>query len=442
MDREKLKLKSDINEIVKKSALNEEAKTVLEKVFGAMADYEYSLLGDLKKIVEQEQGGLNFKTREQLLKNRDEEFPAAKWDKYWNIKIILADKDDEEYYKSRGFSQVDGNISIYFAQSSIDDDKDINDLSDKYYNHIFLNCPYEQIEEFCYKTYKGMLQKTGQPFSYQLTINNRFVEKEDLLAKIARKYKIDRPIIFSPYARHAVDIKIQDTEAENIGQFIDDEPDFKLAENGLDGRLILNHLLMWNIETEECPDEHYTIAANDRENSYMCEAYVEDEEGKTNFILPYGNFNDVCKLKESIRIYSSEELKGFKLLTINDVADRDIKDTVFANVFNGNGFIKQERLRTKRDIEAVLSNFRMDSYFCRYVDRKDVNKYKRIITRYSQEASYPQDQNELYYAESRHLPKCTILFKGSEKLLADYANYVLYYLEQNYPEFSWAGVYA
>ena len=60
---------------------------------------------------------------------------------------------------------------------------------------------------------------------------------------------------------------------------------------------------------------------------------------------------------------------------------------------------------------------------------------------YRREDSYYTSTEKYLLGRVRNKPVCLIKFGGDKNIFkTDYANYVIHYFEQNYPEFNWAGV--
>ena len=151
------------------------------------------------------------------------------------------------------------------------------------------------------------------------------------------------------------------------------------------------------------------------------------------------------KLPDRARIYAVKELDAdCEMITVNKVENNSVKGKIYENTNNDHQFINIERIRTKRDIESILSKLQREYQSCSYIScvAPDKKEAGAKIAIYGKDDRYDEDKNQLYYARSFKLPICNILFEteGAAHLLTDYANYVIHYLKQNYPEFNWAGV--
>ena len=97
--------------------------------------------------------------------------------------------------------------------------------------------------------------------------------------------------------------------------------------------------------------------------------------------------------------------------------------------------LSKQRLRTQGDIEFVLSGLARDGYSCRFGTFGGADN----VSRYSKEHEYFTRLDENLLRAKSRLPMCTVKFSGEGIFLADYANFVLHFLAESYPEFNWAG---
>ena len=122
----------------------------------------------------------------------------------WQIGTRLIPDEEIGKWKGRGYVPDLPGSNVYFKTNVTRDIKTAVD------SPLYLDCPYDKIDEYLNRTYQG--QCCGHSFFYCLTRSYTFIEEieYDLLAKVARLYKINRPMIFAPEARRAVDICITD----------------------------------------------------------------------------------------------------------------------------------------------------------------------------------------------------------------------------------------
>lgn len=264
---------------------------------------------------------------------------------------------------------------------------------------FFLDTSYEEFLSLLNRDFQGA------GFTWQFKPNYRFVEAEEKLFRIAQVY--DVPVqIFSPYARRAVDICI-------FGKA--QEQDFQFEENGLAEKILTDKQLYWNVEFGSIEDL-YDRPADDMAYLLPCSPPEFDDEIRANRV-------DGQIIFDSPREISAEDCELIRILpTENKIAPR---------------IFSKQRLRTQGDVEFVLSGLARDGYSCRF-GKFDSDATKKI-RRYSKEHRYFSSRDEKLSRAKLKLPVCSVKFSGDEKFLTDYANFVLHFLEENYPEFNWAG---
>ncbi len=276
------------------------------------------------------------------------------------------------------------------------------------YEPFFLCVPYEEFFSLLNKDFRGA------GFTYQLKPDYRFVEVEEKIYRAASLYNVPLQI-YSPYARRAVDICI-------FGETT--ELNFKLSENNLAGKLLTDKKFYWNVEIDSvswdsmqtvgklyeyrCSAEDLSFVLPCRDSSLDADIEVRRADGQIIFRTP--------------REFPTEKGERIKILPIkNKIASR---------------ILSKKRLRTQGDIEFVLSGLSRDGYSCHFGQFGDAAEN---ITPYTAEHKYFSSADENLLRAKKYLPQCTVKFVGAEFFLADYANFVLKFLEENYPEFNWAG---
>ena len=348
----------------------------------------------------------------------------------------------------------------------------------------FLDCSYETAEALCSAEYtddypfRGCVDADGEKteFRYRLARDWRCIGEERLLFDIADVYRIRKPVIFSPYSRRAVKIQLpccESAAAERLQKqdAADLEP-YLLKENGLQDKLLAGRQLLWNIGLGEVSlpqynpgeksDSCYVAPYGDRE-IYRYE-FTEQKGGS--FICPESEEmpkliaaeKDVQKGQITLitRRLLSGKCRSLRIISPKDnIAEykrRGHKAIFFGNIFDcGNSgascFSAKERLRTRGDIERVLYGFNMPEhgYSCSFERVSDSAKTDlQVCRRYSADLSYGAScdvcREQTLYGTRRVLPFCHVRFSGETKFLVDYANYVLFFLENRYPDFRWVGV--
>ena len=268
---------------------------------------------------------------------------------------------------------------------------------------FFLYVPYEEFYSYLNKDY------CGAGFTYQLKPNYRFVEAERKLNRVARLY--DVPLqIYSPYARRAVDICI-------FGAVQDF--DLRLTENNLAGKLLTNKKFYWNVEMDSVRWD----SLNDDGKFYEYRCSADD----SSFVLPSSDNFTVHRKDGQIIFQTAQEFSDGKAERIKILP---VKNKIAPRI------LSKKRLRTQGDIEFVLSGLARENYSCRF---GSFGAAAENICRYSAEHEYFSLADENLLRAKNRLPRCTIKFRGEKIFLNDYANFVLKFLTENYPEFNWAG---
>ncbi|MBR4904364.1 MAG: hypothetical protein IKZ53_06810 [Selenomonadaceae bacterium] len=313
---------------------------------------------------------------------------------------LVTDVDDGE-----NFSPIETGDSIFFANQPNFGEGEPKTLS---YAPFFLLVPYEEFYSYLDKDFQGA------GFTYRLKPNYRFVEAEKKLNRVARLY--DVPLqIYSPYARRAVDICI-------FGEI--KELDFKLPENNLTGKLLMNKNLNWNAAIDYIAWD--SVSVNGKFYEYRCTA--ED----LSFVLPCADetLDDRLQIQRADGQIIFITPREFPLKKAERIEIFPAESKIASRILN------KKRVRTQGDIEFVLSGLARDGYSCRFGNFGDA---KGNISRYSEEHKYFSRLDENLLRAKNRLPVCTVKFKGAGIFLTDYANFVLKFLEENYPEFNWAG---
>lgn len=417
-------VKSKIISIIEKSGIkDEQLRNTLKKTFSELTTYEKDVLEKVQRQVAE-----NLSARKET------------WDYLWQINTALVKNSDVENMKNKGFNEIKVGNGIF--EKNTFKDKSLEDRAKDFKNEsqFFLECAYEDLENICQKQYKGCIfNESGEAkyFHYSLIPQYRFIKKEEILFKTADLYKITRPVIFSPYARRAVDIRLEDISLDEFIAGGKTNTSLMLEDNGLKDKLLTDYRLMWNVEIEDGTE---VLTSSSDSDSYQ---YFYDPNEENVFIYPQDECDAIYKKEDRIEVIYHDEAKSdkYEKVTIMPVDDEDY-DRCFVNEFDYKQFDKEITLRTVADINNVLTRFRnkTNGFHCRFAQIIDKHQLKSdIIRRYKKEHSYLKNKNDLYAGALRYKPYCCIDFYGNGMFLTDYANYVLYYMEQNYPEFNWIG---
>ena len=305
---------------------------------------------------------------------------------------------------------------IFFANTQ----NSFRDLDDKPntlpYGPFFLRVPYEDFVAYLSKDFQG------DGFTYQLKPNYQLVEAEHKIFRLSQIYKVPCQI-FSPYARRAVDIRISGKSKEDFTRLAD--LNFKLAENNLQGKLLLNEKFYWNVKIKSCVEQWQHKVGDLYEYGYT--DGVDDET----YIVPNidANFDEnleAVRADGQIILKTPREFPEGKCTFIKILP---LKNKIDSKIFS------KPRLRTAGDINFVLKCLSRENYSCHFVKFGG----NANVQRYGGEHKYFTSADEDLLRAKRNLPTCTIKFSGEKIFLTDYANYVLNFLEERYPEFNWNG---
>lgn len=275
------------------------------------------------------------------------------------------------------------------------------------YGPFFLCVPYEEFFRLLNKDFRGA------GFTYQFKPNYCLVEAEEKFSRVARLY--DVPLeIYSPHARRAVDICI----FGEIGEL-----DFKTAENNLSGKFLADKKFYRNAEFSLRSWDSYEQIGKIFE--YRCSAADE-----FTFALPKSDF----AFDDAIEIRREDGQIVFRTPREFQARYEQVKILPHENKIEAR-ILRKRRLRTRGDIEFVLSGLARDGYSCRFGGFGGAEN----ISRYVDGHKYFSAEDENLLRAKNILPTCTVKFSGAGIFLTDYANFVLHFLEKNYPEFNWAG---
>ncbi len=317
---------------------------------------------------------------------------------------------------------------------------------------FYLNCPLADVEKFLAREYFG--QCLGRKFRYQLRRDYTFIREieRNILWRTAKSYSVTRPIIFAPWARRAVKICITDgLDPQELASYAPEVNGKKFLSNDLfrsanfkidliGGILITNHRLC--VTNLKLSDKAINFAGDgiDELGHFL---YVQADLSAQDFILPDTNslnFSIVPKDNWAAqRLYTQEDIRKYRILTFSQC-----QSDAWKNVWRSG--ISLPRLRTAADISYELSRYQYDGFFScrlkRVLQPMTNEKFsERIIDRYEMACRYPSPSvSQELFRVSTYRPICFLHFSGDNIFLDDYANYVLEAMENNYPEFIWAGV--
>ena len=408
----------ELRQIIEESSLSAEKKDTLTKLFSRLNEYSRNHIELIENSVE-EQMRYRFN-------GEDENF---------KVKTALVRKEKAETLRR-------SHILDYICKP------------DKDSLGVFFDCSYEEFIRFCDKrTYKVTVRTSTQisDCSCELRPDFRYVSQEEILYRTAYQYRIKKPVIFSPYARKYASLKLKncDLKPEYITEIIIDGIPEKITKTTCE------YSLMWNVSVsgeEEVREFPYIQIPAPKE---LITPYFENTLYKKTFseISPYDyivfdlsgkeNFFFLRNRKE---LYISSDydiinMSYSKVTLLNGSFDEDTE--CFFNFFKPNIFLNT-RVRSHADILYVLNSFNNNPYHINISEEFKVEVPEKLET-----IKNYDKQNASYYRNNSHSINktknlrsslnCVIYFYGG-KFTEDYANYVLEYLNEKYPEFNWQGV--
>lgn len=383
------------------------------------------------------------------------------------IKNILLDISQELYQQQQDlYNRLETNVfdklmaedifkdlSIYTALVPTNDEYKYSNigffpvLTENYKKNVFLDTSYDNIMNLCnkYFGFKAIITKkdgTSYNTKYSFSINNDLVKKENIIYQISQIYNMDNSMIYSPFARKFVSIEFQD--------FVPSDSQVNLCakENGLEGIILENYSLIWNISIDTT--EKYQIDKSETplfDNILYKYTFPAININDRKYVIPINNavsitdIKDISQCKDGSVITLLKDISpiDFNIISCRKPTKDDISKLSTDNVpmffHNPNPrILNKHRLRSIADINYVISLFNREDVTLSLDNSNDSPK----INRYCQGLKYYNSVNDFIKIKSSKI--LNIKFSGNSKYICDYANYVLSYLEVKYPEFRWAGV--
>lgn len=426
---------------------------------------------NIKKIIGQSLKQLSNYEEQQIGKIRDsikETIPDfLQWSAYWNITTAVVpqknlDEWEEKYFypveqQSLGFASPQWDFNFF---EGCNEDCYTEVIGNYGHRQFFWRGTYDELQDEISHAniYKGIaVDKDGQehPFFYKLVLEPACRRKEERLYQLAALYHIQRPVIFSPFARRQLTIFLTDINM-TAESFFDDKCrwDFCWEKNGLQNKIIENCELIWNlkmlpfeddiIEGEQIPEVNtggtefrFTESDNVQQGTFLQLQHMEEEPVMT----------DIVKKSENqiiLRTFDTSQTK------INGVRIENVEDTPtysFTNQYEL-ALMIPPRILSVADVERTLYRYRSDSFICGQPSLRKPNVGK-MIRGYRVEDMYGGRREVSLYQRKRlqSLPPCYIFFATQQqapewvkKYLQDYACYVLADIQWRFPDFSWVGV--
>lgn len=353
------------------------------------------------------------------------------------IHTVLVPKNQARQLESRGFQPVPGAAAPRGIEHSLLNKNAANVARPL----AFLHCPLAEIESYCHQVFKG--SQNGVFFEYKLAPAYGLLAVEKVLRKFALLYRIEKPLIFSPWARRAAHIDFLNNFTPEEGVEIDLRP----AANGLSGVLLRDWQLCWNVRLELLENKAGSNARPTPGHAFYTVLYNEGINGNV-FVLPDDPGEQPPDLmiarreRDGIRIESPEKCgdKYHRLEILPVETPKELQD--YSNECDAAVLSSSQRLRTAGEINRVLHALATSGYSGRYL--RDC-KEEHWLTPYNCKQKYPCNANEAIFANLKNRPEIRVAFSSqasnakSDLFLDDYGNYVLAFLKERYPEYAWKG---
>lgn len=369
----------------------------------------------------------------------------------WQIGTRLVPDKETWEWKGRGYVPSLPGSNVYFEENC-----DRNTVL-AVVKPMYLDCAYEEMDAYLSRTYEGKC--CGHTFHYRLQRSYAFIEEIEhgLLAKAASLYRINRPLIFAPDARRAVDICIMDglalEELSAMTPQVDGKPRIdadvlKSADWQVDligGILQANYrLILTNVQFSKKAQEFANDGEDEDGNRYFD---VRGNLPNQTLIIP-----EIAAEKDVRKIVSGSNGCSFRVYVNGDIDLRKYHTLTFSEP-NPDDWVNvmQEapclpRLRTEGDINRFCQRFSHPGrdFECKFDSIKQPGESapgQNVVRRYERRDRYPDwGEEQALFQARRYRPICYLRFGGAGKYLGDWAEYVLSACEHEYPEFSWAGV--
>ena len=367
--------------------------------------------------------------------------------------VLLPVGADAAYETTVGLYKMDSVSEVLDCEYGETDGTDGNlsrrrttDKTKYQYDRVFLDCEYDEIrgidgdlsgEE---RTYRGryVCKKDGETgaFDYCLEFDNSFLKAQGMLFDFAELYRVENPVVLSPYSRKSFFVKYAKDLCKD-----DFELDFCFAENHIpviEGR----NSLYWNIRQSIENERAYDAKAPYGDATKFIYRFRKTKKGNLPLPLPLNNQTRVYSInvtEDGVDIATSREVDDFLIYEYLDfdlnsglAKERQSKQLLFSNeTVNGTG--RRRRILAEGDIERAIGCF--SGWRAARCERSEGGGI--VIPRYSKKYCVDRKAKNMFNAIRR---EC-VSFKGTKnrRFLADFANYVLEYLEYYYPEIEWVG---
>lgn len=327
--------------------------------------------------------------------------------------------------------------------------------------YVYVEATKEELEELC-QSNKYMLvvcDKDGKEHEipYYMVWSELALVNCKKIWKMSQLYKDEKPIVYAPYAKRLFRIEIDVEELTSIKGIQVEAIDFKLKQNGLENKFLLNQELVWNVKIDDQSDvKTFEEGNNGREKmgleitstvSPVADVvhwkYLITELLPNQYIIPkdqsWPTFRiDSVSEKEIQFDFETEYSGSFERVTIYEINGKDFRNKqIFYPQYNAINNDKQYRIRSLADAYYEIKKFsfpyeiKLQNVQINKPDNKKIfKKYPVNMTIYDKGRFGYKNTNKLY-----------VLFDCNEEstFVTDYINYVLDYLTFCYPEIGWEG---
>ncbi|MGN0677930.1 MAG: hypothetical protein ACI4K5_09300 [Ruminococcus sp.] len=425
LDSKLKNMREELVNIIKSSSCDNEQKKIFIKLFSNLCEYSSNHIGLIENNVRNELYNYFYKSNDSF-----------------NIETVLIPKKETEKLRN-SFRPVCDELEF----------------------GAFFDCSYSSFIDICSKRTHSVRVYSDNNISESCTctirINYNLVSQESRIFEIANQYVINKPVIFSPYARKFAEIKFKECSIPN-------NEITSIEIEGIDSGIIKlskDYCLMWNVSFNDgnettmqydnipAPKELITPFFNEKKfkiaymniypndylifNSYDRVVFLRDS--KKNVLYAGSDNDDIfnCSYQKITVLNKSSEYSGSFSNYYSPCAvpctrvktHADIISTI--NAFNNNPFgvsvseeYKIENQEYCNSEISTIKNYAPESAYYRPVNIRRITGDQRLRT-----------------IKLRSRINCILKFSGwSAVRTEDYANYVLEYLNEKYPEFCWQGV--
>lgn len=341
-------------------------------------------------------------------------------------------------------SLIDDNIELKNKVMFMDDDYAAG--------IVFWDEDYNLISEILSKKYSATFMINGTKYEtfFYLKQSKVFIEKEKEIQRLSIQYRIEKPLIYNPMARRALEIfvkmpcEIKKSDVVSI--------DLQFEKNQLMDKIITNSYLVWNIsekDYDELPpaktgkfDE--ILPLWDKTFSIYRFPVKNKSKNVKDFIVVDNDLRMIKRVENDIywqlkEDYTEMRYKKFSIYFNSEAVINKIKfqsKGLFHNEYLELPTGNIERIRTKGDAFRVISCFEKLGISC--LEILTSKSDKDIIYTYPSKMDYYQLKDERLRVQHQ----CVIYFERNDEdvFFSDKVSYVLGYMNHRYPEYQWIGV--